>query len=64
MPNSQHPGGAVTAFCDGRTQFLKDSLRRDVYAQIGSWSHTSGTANTTYRNWVGGYSVISEADLQ
>jgi type II secretory pathway pseudopilin PulG len=64
MPNSQHPGGAVAAFCDGRTQFLKESLQAKVYAQIGSWNHTTSGTTTPYSTWVGTYSIISEADLQ
>ena len=33
-PSSNHPGGVVTAMCDGRTSFLKDSIGRHVYAQL------------------------------
>ena len=39
-PSSNHPGGAVIAFCDGHTGFLKDSLSAGVYAQLLSWNST------------------------
>jgi len=39
MPSSNHPGGAVAAFCDGRAGFLKDSLAPEVYAQLLSPDH-------------------------
>jgi hypothetical protein len=56
MPSSQHPGSVVAAFCDGRTASLNDSLSTNVYAQLLSWSHTTGTGtpgspNDKYRNW-------------
>ncbi len=68
MPSSQHPGGAVVAFCDGRTLFLKDSLTYWVYAQLLSSNNagvntTSGIAWTT--NTVGArYNVLNEGDFQ
>ncbi|MFM8274349.1 MAG: DUF1559 domain-containing protein [Gemmata sp.] len=62
MPSSQHPGGAVAAFCDGHTQFVKESLMRQVYAQLSSWNHTSGTGATPYSTWVQGYAVLNESD--
>ena len=37
-PSSNHPGGAVMAFCDGHTEFAKDSLAASVYAQLLSWN--------------------------
>ena len=61
MPSSQHPGGAVVAFCDGHTQFLKDSLQRQVYGQLSSWNHPAATADSGYASWVGAY-LLSEAD--
>ena len=63
QPSSNHPGGAVAAFCDGRTGFLKDSLRSDVYAQLlitNNAAITTGTAAT----WRGSYTVLSEGDFQ
>ncbi len=38
QPSSNHPGGAVVAFCDGHTEFAKDSLAASVYAQLLSWN--------------------------
>ncbi len=33
-PTSNHPGGAVAAFCDGHTVFLKDSLSASTYGLL------------------------------
>jgi len=48
-PSSNHPGGVVTAFCDGHTMFMRDSVAADVYAQLmtsKSESSTIGTSTT------------------
>lgn len=70
LPSSNHPGGAVVAFCDGHTGFLKDSLRKDVYAQLLSWDDATAV-NTTpasryqmYMNWTAGYRILSDRDFQ
>ncbi len=62
MPSSQHPGSVVAAFCDGRTASLNDSLATNVYAQLLSWNHTSGTANVTYSSWAGSY-LLNQSDF-
>ena len=68
MPSSQHPGGAVVAFCDGRTMFLKDSLTYWVYAQLLSYDNASVTTTNGLawtRNTVGArYDVLNEGDFQ
>jgi prepilin-type N-terminal cleavage/methylation domain-containing protein/prepilin-type processing-associated H-X9-DG protein len=70
LPSSNHPGGAVVAFCDGRTGFIKDSLGVNVYAQLLSSDDSTSmlTANATlyaiYRAWRQSYSVLSEGDFQ
>jgi prepilin-type N-terminal cleavage/methylation domain-containing protein/prepilin-type processing-associated H-X9-DG protein len=33
-PSSNHPGGVVTAFCDGHIAFLRESIAPHVYAQL------------------------------
>ena len=33
-PSSFHPGGVVVTFCDGHTEFLRDSIAPHVYAQL------------------------------
>ena len=63
QPSSNHPGGAVVAFCDGHTGFLKDSLTSSVYAQLlitNNSAVTSGIAAT----WRGSSNVLSEGDFQ
>lgn len=34
QPSSGHTGGVVTAFCDGHTQFVKDTVDSPVYAHL------------------------------
>lgn len=34
QPSSNHPGGVVVAFCDGHTEFMKDTVPSYVYAQL------------------------------
>jgi prepilin-type N-terminal cleavage/methylation domain-containing protein len=75
-PSSNHPGGAVVAYCDGRTGFLKDSLGSNVYAQLitpntvwdpvtSTYSTNSGTANTWLRsNNAPTPYILSEGDFQ
>ncbi len=64
MPSSNHPGGAVIAFCDGHTEFAKDSLAAAVYAQLLSWDDNSVQSVAPYSNWRGTYSVLNEADYK
>ena len=33
-PSSGHPGGVVAAFCDGRTQFLRDDMDKALFVQL------------------------------
>jgi len=58
QPSSNHPGGAVVSFCDGRAGFLKDSLAAGVYAQLLSPDHLNST-----RPW-GAVATLSEGDFQ
>jgi prepilin-type N-terminal cleavage/methylation domain-containing protein/prepilin-type processing-associated H-X9-DG protein len=63
QPSSNHPGGAVAAFCDGHTAFLKDSLSAGVYANLLNWDNAAprGAPGT---NWVPTTAVLSEGDFQ
>ena len=63
QPSSNHPGGAVAAFCDGHTAFLKDSLSASVYANLLNWDNgfNRGAPGT---NWVPTTAVLSEGDFQ
>jgi prepilin-type processing-associated H-X9-DG protein len=51
VPSSAHPGGAVVAFADGSSRFLKNDLRPWVFAHLftsrSSWD-PSGPANRKY----------------
>lgn len=62
-PSSNHPGGVVVAFCDGRTGFLKDSLPSRVYAQLITSNNASASALITGTWATSGY-VLSEGDFQ
>jgi prepilin-type N-terminal cleavage/methylation domain-containing protein/prepilin-type processing-associated H-X9-DG protein len=64
-PSSNHPGGVVAAFADGHTVFLRDSLSRQVYAQLLSWNfaQASVTSTSAATGW-GGIINLSEADFQ
>jgi prepilin-type processing-associated H-X9-DG protein len=62
MPSSNHPGGAVAAFVDGHVGFLKDSLSREVYAQILSWDHDNASTIST-GTWAAKV-PLSEGDFQ
>jgi hypothetical protein len=64
QPSSNHPGGAVAAFCDGRTVFLKDSLQARVYAQLLSSNDAGVVAGSTAATWRGTYTILSEGDFQ
>jgi prepilin-type N-terminal cleavage/methylation domain-containing protein/prepilin-type processing-associated H-X9-DG protein len=68
MPSSNHPGGAVVAFCDGHTGFLKDSLAYWVYAQLVSSNNAAVSATsvswTTPPSPAPRYNVLSEGDFQ
>lgn len=59
QPSSNHPGGAVVAFCDGRAGFLKDSLTGSVYANL--LNPNNAIAST---GWVTRTAILSEADYQ
>jgi prepilin-type N-terminal cleavage/methylation domain-containing protein len=73
FPSSNHPGGVVVAFCDGRSGFLKDSLPSWVYAQLLSSDESTAAAApayTVYRSWTTPpssatrYTILSEGDFQ
>ena len=60
QPSSNHPGGAVIAFCDGHTEFAKDSLAASVYVQLLSWNDDGARSNSTiYTGW--GPVLLNEA---
>jgi len=63
MPSSNHPGGVVTAFCDGHTGFVKDTVAARVYAQL--LSPDGNAASTVSKGtWQAGPYVLKESDYQ
>jgi prepilin-type processing-associated H-X9-DG protein len=63
-PSSNHPGGVVAAFADGHTVFLRDSLSRQVYAQLLSWNVTQASTISTGTWGASTANPPSEADFQ
>jgi prepilin-type N-terminal cleavage/methylation domain-containing protein/prepilin-type processing-associated H-X9-DG protein len=63
QPSSNHPGGAVIAFCDGHTGFLKDSLAANVYANLLN-SENASSSVTPGQVWVLRAHVLSEGEFQ
>jgi prepilin-type N-terminal cleavage/methylation domain-containing protein/prepilin-type processing-associated H-X9-DG protein len=65
MPSSNHSGGAVSAFCDGHTVFLKESLQANVYAQLLSSNNAAvtGAIYATGTTWRQTYNILSEGDF-
>jgi prepilin-type processing-associated H-X9-DG protein len=60
QPSSNHPGGAVVAFCDGHTGFLKDSISKEVYGNL----ITPNNAGSSASNFVPTGHILSEGDFQ
>jgi prepilin-type N-terminal cleavage/methylation domain-containing protein/prepilin-type processing-associated H-X9-DG protein len=46
-PTSNHPGGVMTAFCDGHVTFIRDSILPWVYVQLMTSKTESATALAT-----------------
>ncbi|MFM8291734.1 MAG: DUF1559 domain-containing protein [Planctomycetia bacterium] len=63
QPSSNHPGGAVAAFCDGHTEFLKDSLPTGVYANLLNWDNAAARGSPG-ESWVNRTTVLSEGDYR
>ncbi len=63
QPSSNHPGGAVVAFCGGQTGFLKDSLTQNVYGNLVN-SDNANSSSSPGQNWVPRTHMLSEGDFQ
>jgi len=65
-PSSNHPGGAVVAFCDGHIGFLKDSLAQNVYGRLltSDGLAASGTAALDVWDVTTPPPPLSEGDFQ
>ena len=60
-PSSQHPGGAMVAFCDAHTLFIKDSIAPQVLSQL--MTSKSSDASATYKSPTFAY-ILNEADFK
>ena len=58
-PSSNHPGGAVAAFCDGHTEFLKDSLSPRVYSLLLNSNNAIATGT-----WCGRNDILNEGEYK
>lgn len=64
QPSSGHPGGVVVTFCDGHTEFLKDSVAPHVYAQlVTSDSKYNGSSYNTNSALVNGWLTYGSAPV-
>jgi prepilin-type N-terminal cleavage/methylation domain-containing protein/prepilin-type processing-associated H-X9-DG protein len=64
QPSSNHPGGVVVTFCDGHTEFLRDSIAPHVYAQlVTSDSKFAVGAYTTNSPLVNGWLTSAGAPI-
>lgn len=59
MPSSNHPGGAVAGFCDGHTEFLKDSLSPRTYMLLLNANNTLATGT-----WCSRTDILNEGDYK
>jgi prepilin-type N-terminal cleavage/methylation domain-containing protein/prepilin-type processing-associated H-X9-DG protein len=65
QPSSNHPGGAVVAFCDGHTGFLKDSISAAVYGNLVTSNNAAARpSGSVANNWVPTTHILSEGDFQ
>jgi len=64
QPSSNHPGGAIAAYCDGRTSFMKDSVQRQHFAQVLSWDSTQASSISSTSWAASTYPVLLETDFQ
>jgi prepilin-type N-terminal cleavage/methylation domain-containing protein/prepilin-type processing-associated H-X9-DG protein len=60
QPSSNHAGGVVTAFCDGHTAFVKDSISAPVYGNLLNWNNAAAGGNA----WVPADHTLSESQYK
>ena len=60
-PSSNHPGGVVACFCDGRTMFLKETIPYQTYVQMMT---PSGKESQTAVNGVDQYPIFDESQIK
>ena len=59
LPSSNHPGGGVAGFCDGHTEFLKDSLSPRTYMLLLNTNNTLATGT-----WCSRTDILNEGDYR
>jgi prepilin-type N-terminal cleavage/methylation domain-containing protein len=60
FPNSNHPGGVLSVFCDGHTLFLKETIAPRVLSQLMTSRSDSLPADSIYR----AMPVLNEAEFK
>jgi prepilin-type N-terminal cleavage/methylation domain-containing protein len=63
-PSSNHPGGAVTAFCAGNVGFLKDSLAQGVYGRLITSDGSAVSGIAADPTWGATAGPLSEGDYK
>lgn len=58
FPSSYHPGGVCITFCDGRTEFIRDTIPLNVYSQL--LTSRTAAASPPYR----ALPILNEADFR
>jgi len=64
LPSSNHPGGVVVAFCDGHTAFLRDSITKEIYAQLMTSNNIASTNWILEGPWNAGNYIVNEGDYK
>jgi len=64
QPSSNHAGGVVAAFCDGRSVFLVESIAPQVYAQLLS-SDNHKASEISQVDWMANsYPTVQDGDFR
>lgn len=63
QPSSAHPGGVVASFCGGHTVFVRDSIGKNVYAQLLS-SDSNQASNLSLTTWGSSGYILKETDYK
>ena len=59
LPSSNHPGGGVAGFCDGHTEFLKDSLSARTYMLLLNTNNSLATGT-----WCARTDILNEGEYK
>jgi len=66
-PSSNHPGGVMTVFADGHTQYMRDSVDAQTYCHLmTSNGQNTSSLSTTVATWYGtsGWKPLDETNFR